>query len=64
MGVYYIALILVFAIGKLVSNWGYIAVHQGDIYYLLLLIWPLAGFGLGYLSAWIADKIVKFSVSD
>ena len=57
VGVYYLAMFLAFIFEGLIGGWG-------DIAYPLLIIWPLAGFGLGCLSAWIADKIVKLPVSD
>ena len=62
--VYYIAMILVFAIGRLVTFWGQIEVHPGDIGYLLLLIWPLGGFGLGYLAATIVERVLKPQFAD
>ena len=55
VGVYYLAMFLAFITAGLVGGWG-------DIAYPLLIIWPVAGFGLGCLSAWIADKIVKLPV--
>ena len=57
--VYYIAMILVFAIGRVATFWGQVEVHPGDIGYLLLLIWPVGGFILGSVAAIIADKILK-----
>jgi hypothetical protein len=57
---YYVVMLLVFAIGKLVTSWGHIDVNPGDVAYLLFLIWPIAGFGLGYAAATIADKIIEF----
>ena len=62
--VYYVAMILVFAIGRTVSSWGNIEVNPGDIGYLLLLIWPIIGFGLGYLTSTAAESIVKLNVLD
>jgi hypothetical protein len=52
---YYLVLFLVFIINGLISGWG-------DIAYPMLVLWPIIGFGLGYLSAIISDKIVKFRV--
>ena len=63
-GIYYVIMLLVFAIGRLVTAWGQMNVNPGDAGYLLLLIWPLGGFGLGYLSAIIADKMVMLPVAD
>ena len=54
---YYLAMILVFIIYGLVDGWG-------DIGYQLFPIWLIIGFGLGYLAATIAEKIVRFQVSD
>ena len=62
--VYYIAMILVFAIGRLVTLWGQIEVHPGDIGYLLLLIWPVCGFGLGYLASIIVERVLKPQFAD
>ena len=62
--VYYIAMILVFAVGRLVTFWGQIEVHPGDIGYLLLFIWPVCGFGLGYLAATIMERILKPEFAD
>jgi hypothetical protein len=56
-GAYYLAMFLAFIFAGLFHGWG-------DIAYPLLLIWPLAGFAIGCLSAWIADKIIKFAVFD
>jgi Na+/H+ antiporter NhaC len=64
IAVYYVIMLLVFAIGRLAASWGQIDINPGDVAYLLLLIWPVVGFILGYLSAIIADRIVKFPVSD
>jgi hypothetical protein len=54
---YYIAMWLVFIFEGLFHGWG-------DIAYIILLIWPVAGFLLGYISAIITDKIVEFPVRD
>ena len=64
IGIYYVIMLLVFIIGKLAASWGQIDLHAGDAVYLLLLIWPLGGFAVGYLSALITDKIFKFPVTD
>jgi hypothetical protein len=63
VGAYYVILLLVFAIGRLIASWGRIDINPGDLLYLILLLWPLGGFGLGYLSAIITDKIVKLPVT-
>jgi len=49
---YYLAMFLAFIIHGLTSGWG-------DVGYYLLWLWPVAGFGLGYLAATIAEKILK-----
>ncbi len=64
VGLYYIIVLLVFAIGKLVAFWGNIDIRPGDFVYALLLIWPIGGFVLGYISAMITDNIVKLSTAD
>jgi hypothetical protein len=52
VGVYYLSMFLAFIIEALIGYWG-------DIAYSLLAIWPFAGFGVGYLAAFIVDKIMK-----
>jgi hypothetical protein len=52
VGVYYLAMFLALIIEALISYWG-------DIAYPALAIWPAAGFILGYLAAFIVDKIMK-----
>jgi hypothetical protein len=64
VALYYVVILLVFAIGKLIAFWGNIEVHPGDFAYVLLLIWPIGGFVVGYLSAMITDKIVKLPAAD
>jgi len=54
---YYLAMILVFIIHGLIDGWG-------DIGYEFFPLWPLGGFVLGCLSAWIADKIIKLPVTE
>jgi hypothetical protein len=61
---YYIIVLLVFAIGKLIAFWGNIEAHPGDFVYALLIIWPIGGFVLGYFSALIADRIVGLPATD
>ena len=62
--VYYVAMILVFAIGRTVSSWGNIDINPGDVGYLLLLIWPIIGFGLGYVVTFATESVVKLNVLD
>jgi hypothetical protein len=64
IGIYYLVMMLVFIGGKIITNWGRIDVNPGDIAYALFLIWPLGGFGAGYLSALITDKILKKQFTD
>jgi hypothetical protein len=59
VSVYYVIMMLVFATGRLLTSWNELDFNPGDVIYLILLLWPLGGFGLGYLSAVITDKIVK-----
>ena len=54
---YYLVMILVFIIHGLIEGWG-------DIGYGLFPLWLIIGFGLGYLSAVITDKMVEFRVTD
>ncbi|MDP3880245.1 MAG: hypothetical protein Q8Q07_08105 [Dehalococcoidales bacterium] len=51
IGAYYLAMFLVFIINGLIGGWE-------DITYPLLMLWPLAGFGLGYLATFILEKMV------
>jgi hypothetical protein len=64
VAIYYVAVLLVFAIGKLITNWGNIDVNPGDVAYVLLLIWPVGGYIAGYFAAMITDKVVKLTVTD
>jgi len=50
--VYYFAVCLVFLIHGLIYGWG-------DIAYGLIWLWPLFGFGFGYLAAAIVEKALK-----
>lgn len=63
IGIYYLIMMFVFIAGKIITSWGHIDINPGDAAYTLFIIWPLAGFGLGYLSGAIADKIVKIQAS-
>jgi hypothetical protein len=63
VAIYYIVVLLVFGIGKLITNWGNIEVHPGDFAYVLLVIWPIGGYVVGYLAAVITEKIVKSPVT-
>ena len=61
--VFYFASWLALIIEKMVLYGGI----RGDIGYtgyLVLLIWPIAGFGLGYLSAIIVEKLLKAEFAD
>ena len=61
--IYYFANWLSLIIEKIVLYGGI----RGDIDYtgyLTLLIWPIAGFGLGYLSAIIVEKLIKTEFAD
>jgi hypothetical protein len=62
--IYYVVVLLVLAIGKLIANWGNIDVNPGDVAYVLLLIWPVGGYIVGYFAAMITDKVVKLPVTD
>jgi hypothetical protein len=64
LALYYVVMLLVLGIGKLVTNWGNIAVHPGDFIYALLILWPIAGFVVGYISAAITDQIFRLSVAE
>ena len=55
--VYYIAMWLVFVIHGLIYGWG-------DIAYDLIWLWPLFGFGLGYLAATIVERVLKPQFAD
>ena len=50
--IYYFAMYMVFIIHGLIHGWG-------DIGYQILWLWPIIGFGLGFASAAIVEKIVK-----
>jgi hypothetical protein len=62
LAAYYAVMLLVLLIRNLVTNWGNIEVHPSDFAYALLVVWPLGGFVVGYISAAITDKIVKIPV--
>ena len=49
---YYFVMFMVFIIRGLAFGWG-------DIGYDLLWLWPVVGFGLGYLAAIMAEKLLK-----
>ena len=59
VALYYIVILLILGIGKLIAFWGNIEVHPGDFIYALLIVWPIGGYVLGYISATITDKIIK-----
>jgi hypothetical protein len=63
VAIYYIVVLVVFGLGKLITNWGNIEVHPGDFAYALLVIWPIGGYVVGYLVAMITEKIVKSPVT-
>lgn len=54
---YYLAMWLAFVFHMIIFG-------RGDVAYPLLLIWPVAGFLLGYLSAIITDKMIESPVRD
>jgi hypothetical protein len=64
LALYYVVILLVLGLGKLILNWGNLEVHPGDFVYVLLIIWPIGGFVVGYISAAITDKIVKLPVAE
>jgi hypothetical protein len=64
VALYYVVVLLVFAIGKLITFWGEIDVHPGDFAYVLLLIFPLCGFIGGYIGAMITEKILRLPAAD
>ncbi|MFH1647152.1 MAG: hypothetical protein ABID71_05675 [Chloroflexota bacterium] len=64
ISVYYLANWLSLIIEELVKYGGTIQSDMGYSGYLTLFIWPAAGFGLGYLAAMIAGKIVPGQVPD
>jgi hypothetical protein len=64
VGIYYVIMLLVFVFGKLITSWYQIDINPGDIIYVLLLIWPLGGFGLGYLAAMITDRIIRLPAAN
>jgi hypothetical protein len=64
MAIYYIVVLIVLGLGKLITNWGNIEVHPGDFAYVLFLIWPIGGYVVGYFAAVITEKIVKSPVAD
>lgn len=63
IGIYYLVMMLVFIAGKIVTSWGHIDFNPGDFVYAVFLIWPVGGFGVGYLSALITDKILNKQVT-
>ncbi len=54
---YYLAMFLVFLINGLIRGWG-------DIGYLFLPVWMIAGFILGYLAVVIIEKTETHQVTD
>lgn len=64
VALYYVVILLVLGIGKLIAFWGNIEVHPGDFIYALLIVWPIGGFVLGYISATITDKIIKIPAAE
>jgi hypothetical protein len=59
VAIYYAVVLLVFAIGKLVTFWGHIDAHPGDLVYAVLIVWPIGGFIVGYFAAILTEKILK-----
>ncbi len=59
VAIYYVIVLLVLAIGKLVAFWGNIEVHPGDVIWLVFIVWPIGGFIVGYFASIITGKILK-----
>ena len=57
MFVYYFAMCLVFLIHGVIHGWG-------DIAYGLIWLWPLCGFGFGYVAASIVERVLKPQFAD
>ena len=57
MFAYYFAMCLVFLIYGVLHGWG-------DITYDLIWIWPLFGFGFGYVAASIVERVLKPQFTD
>jgi hypothetical protein len=57
--VYYFAVWLSLIIEELIRYGGTIRGDTGWFGYLMFLIWPVAGFGLGYLAAIIVERVLK-----
>jgi hypothetical protein len=55
--IYYIAMFLAFTIHGLARGWG-------DVGYAFLPVWAVVGFGVGYASAAIVEKILKPQTAD
>jgi hypothetical protein len=58
---YYVVMLLVYIVDNLVTWWGHIIPPDflDILYYLEFLVWPAVGFGLGYLAAFIVERIWK-----
>ncbi|MFC2005243.1 hypothetical protein ACFLUY_03355 [Chloroflexota bacterium] len=55
--IYYFAMCLVFLIHGVIYGWG-------DIAYGLIWLWPLCGFGFGYVAASIVERVLKPQFAD
>jgi len=64
IGVYYLAVWLSLVIEELVRYGGHIRGDIGYVGYLMFFIWPVAGFGLGYLAAILVERILKPQFTD
>jgi hypothetical protein len=47
---YFFSMLLMFIVKGLISGWG-------DIAYYLMWLWPVGGFGLGYLAVFLVEKV-------
>ena len=57
--IYYFAIWLSLIIEELIRYGGGIRGDTGLLSYIMFLIWPVVGFGLGYLSAIIVERVLK-----
>ena len=61
---YYIVIWLSLVIEELVRYGGEIRGDIGYIGYLMFLLWPVCGFGVGYLAAILVERILKPQFAD
>jgi hypothetical protein len=54
---YFFSMFLAFIVNGLISGWG-------DIAYPLLCLWPVGGFGLGYLAVFLVEKVLPPQFAD